>query len=223
MNNSRIIPDVRAAFGAPMGRPSFNVSESLEGLTARVVTIDGQGYDLGGAYWGIGAPVIVAFKDDLSTVSFWREASDVVDFSPYITGDINPEDIDPAAMHPVLFGFIELAVAFDSQMHTGVSDDASVLDVHHDTLVRAAEICGHFTRKASESISAAIQKDVYSEIQLGRDLYFTRVGSGIDFTDRENLDPDVARALSEHAGSSSFDVDFINISGADVSEDVFEI
>lgn len=59
-------PQVSAAHGAPMGRPSspalsFDVGRSIK--LFRVV-LDRQGYDNGGAYWGRGAPIYAAIDHD---------------------------------------------------------------------------------------------------------------------------------------------------------------
>lgn len=54
------IPDVSCRYGAPMGRPShneFTVTESAAPFYLVRVRLDSGGYDSGGAYWGIGAPL----------------------------------------------------------------------------------------------------------------------------------------------------------------------
>ena len=49
-------PDVRSPFGAPFGRIHGRVSLPTKGerLTLKRIRINRQGYDPGGAYWGVG-------------------------------------------------------------------------------------------------------------------------------------------------------------------------
>jgi hypothetical protein len=56
------ITNVSSKYGAPMGRWEGGHPESLADRTVRVfrVPICAQGYDSGGAYWGIGAPLYCA-------------------------------------------------------------------------------------------------------------------------------------------------------------------
>lgn len=56
------ITEVGSQYGAPMGRWEGGYPESLTDRTVRVfkVPICSQGYDSGGAYWGIGAPLYCA-------------------------------------------------------------------------------------------------------------------------------------------------------------------
>lgn len=50
-------PNVHSKYGAPMGRNSFQ-AKTLQGKCHMVrVPLDSGGYDRGGAYWGIGAPL----------------------------------------------------------------------------------------------------------------------------------------------------------------------
>ncbi|AET42325.1 hypothetical protein DSS3P1_12 [Ruegeria phage DSS3-P1] len=52
------LPVVGGRYGAPMGRRGDSVDPDAGGaLTARRVTLDAGGYDAGGAYWGLGAPL----------------------------------------------------------------------------------------------------------------------------------------------------------------------
>lgn len=49
---------VGSKYGAPMGRPNFhNFSIESPLLYLRRVLVDRQGYDSGGAYWGLGPPL----------------------------------------------------------------------------------------------------------------------------------------------------------------------
>lgn len=84
-NINRVITPVNTTFGAPMGR--HNVGKQPVTITSgksnrivkknqtkvydKIVRLN-QGYDNGGAYWGIGKPLHVRFTADLSYIEFYR-------------------------------------------------------------------------------------------------------------------------------------------------------
>jgi hypothetical protein len=57
-------PPVNCTYGAPMGRLSRASLDTSARLYLRRVRLDSGGYDSGGAYWGIGAPLWVAMDQD---------------------------------------------------------------------------------------------------------------------------------------------------------------
>jgi len=64
------ITPVSAKYGAPMGRytgPDF-LDEGACPIYLRRIPLDGGGYDSGGAYWGLGAPLYSAQDQDGNTV-----------------------------------------------------------------------------------------------------------------------------------------------------------
>jgi len=72
-NINRVITKVYTQYGAPMGR--FNVGNKPKQKTKiydkRVVLYDG--YDKGGAYWGVGSELRVKFTGDLKYIEFYRK------------------------------------------------------------------------------------------------------------------------------------------------------
>lgn len=69
------ITPVNSTYGAPMGRPSRSGLDTDAGrLYLRRVPLNGGGYDVGGAYWGLGAPLWLAMDQDGKTYYF-RAAS----------------------------------------------------------------------------------------------------------------------------------------------------
>lgn len=56
MNPRTPTPQVSARYGAPMGRPDAMVDDG-EKLYLTRIRINSGGYDAGGAYWGLGAPL----------------------------------------------------------------------------------------------------------------------------------------------------------------------
>lgn len=84
-NIKRVITDLNTRFGAPMGRSNVGVrphtftsgktgkifkKNQVKIYTKRVVL--NEGYDNGGAYWGIGKPLYVDFNSDLTFIEFYR-------------------------------------------------------------------------------------------------------------------------------------------------------
>lgn len=51
-------PNVNCQYGAPMGRPAFGHGVApTTAFTLRRIRLNNGGYDRGGAYWGVGAPL----------------------------------------------------------------------------------------------------------------------------------------------------------------------
>lgn len=78
-----VIDKVDGRYGAPMGRGSVEecpIATDENGLETfepgktfdRRVELDGGGYDAGGAYWGRGTELRVAYNEDLTFVRFYR-------------------------------------------------------------------------------------------------------------------------------------------------------
>jgi len=59
------LPNVSSQYGAPMGRRNSHPGLQPSGMCRlRKVAIDSGGYDNGGAYWGVGAPLYLAEAND---------------------------------------------------------------------------------------------------------------------------------------------------------------
>lgn len=71
------LPNVTSARGAPMGRANlYGTAVSPVKLRMERVYINGGGYDSGGAYWGNGAPLWVAWGHDGREVRLFVRATD---------------------------------------------------------------------------------------------------------------------------------------------------
>ncbi len=70
----QIISKVDTSNGAPTGRPNvgFRFADQAK-VYRRHVPLNKQGYDRGGAYWGIGKALYVYYTADLSFVEFKRQ------------------------------------------------------------------------------------------------------------------------------------------------------
>jgi len=84
-NLKRVIKYVNTKYGAPMGRNNVGGYPNCitSGNNNRIVKKNQikvykksvkliEGYDIGGAYWGIGKPLFVEFTADLSFINFYR-------------------------------------------------------------------------------------------------------------------------------------------------------
>ena len=68
-----LTPAVNARYGAPLGRPDAGgIPDEPRKLYLARVYLDSQGYDDGGAYWGIGAPLYAAFDDNQDFRRYFR-------------------------------------------------------------------------------------------------------------------------------------------------------
>lgn len=68
----RIIAPVNCKYGAPMGRNNEgNKPTDKKIFDCAVPMVDGA-YDRGGAYWGLGRQLRVAYTKDLSYIHFYR-------------------------------------------------------------------------------------------------------------------------------------------------------
>lgn len=68
-----IITKCDCKYGAPMGRCSIGEKPIKGTIYTYEIPIDFQGYDRGGAYWGLGSPLFVEFNATLTYVKFYRK------------------------------------------------------------------------------------------------------------------------------------------------------
>jgi len=83
------MPKVNTMYGAPMGRSESHGEPSGKVHLVRVY-LDSGGYDNGGAYWGLGDPLYLAYDDgDLyvfvraTSRTLAKEALDITDAKYY--------------------------------------------------------------------------------------------------------------------------------------------
>lgn len=67
-------PKVSCRYGAPMGRVSSGALDLSRRLYLRRIPLNGGGYDRGGAYWGIGAP-LWCVMDQNGATRYFRAAN----------------------------------------------------------------------------------------------------------------------------------------------------
>ena len=69
-----IVCNVDGKFGAPMGRSNVGQRPTNKRIYDCYVPLSGDGaYDIGGAYWGLGARLRVSYTKDLEYIEFYRE------------------------------------------------------------------------------------------------------------------------------------------------------
>jgi hypothetical protein len=71
-------PAVNSRYGAPMGRPSRLQGDVLPTdppMTLQRIRINSGGYDSGGAYWGLGAPLYWFSNSEGDVTGFLRATS----------------------------------------------------------------------------------------------------------------------------------------------------
>lgn len=73
--NSNRIPKINSQYGAPMGRHGQLHPANEEKVRVSEVRINRGGYDSGGAYWGIGAPLYWVRSDNGDVSEFFRASS----------------------------------------------------------------------------------------------------------------------------------------------------
>jgi hypothetical protein len=84
-------------------------------------------------------------------------------------------------------GYIE-AIYFTE---TGDGDQPSrEAEFSADALAVAIEECNTFRSRSKALLEAAYAREGYSEVQAGRDFWFTRNGHGVGYWDRSELDAD---------------------------------
>lgn len=58
---------------APVGRPNVGTAPTGEKIYDSAVPLTKDGYDRGGAYWGVGRQLRVAYTKDLTYIYFYRQ------------------------------------------------------------------------------------------------------------------------------------------------------
>lgn len=89
-----------------------------------------------------------------------------------------------------------------------IPSDAGPEDIEPESLARVAKLCREFQATHAALLAEAYNCDDYSEVQAGRDFYFTRAGHGVGYWDREQLKADgLDKRLSDAAGSHEINLD----------------
>lgn len=68
------VPTVNARYGAPMGRGPNLIQGCTGKVTLHRIRLNSRGYDVGGAYWGLGSPLFWACDESGALDTFFRAA-----------------------------------------------------------------------------------------------------------------------------------------------------
>ena len=96
--------------------------------------------------------------------------------------------------------------ATQKAIEEGTSDgtlpsDCGYTDIAADDLQRIRDFCQKWQNEHKALIEEALEASPdYDETQLGRDFFYTHVGHGVGFHDRDELDDEYKDKLSDAAG-----------------------
>lgn len=193
-------PPVNAQYGAPMGRRETHEPLTGNPFRLQMIAIDRDGYDPGGAYWGIGAPLF--FYTDGGTEAFIRatnreNAKELIrekfPGATFESFDAESYDIDS-----MVTAYLEAALwaeLDESDEYGGIplGESFSIDDVSEESMEKARTDCLAFIEE-NESDLAEIDAPT-----AGHDFWLTRNHHGAGFWDRGL--GDIGDRLSESAHS----------------------
>lgn len=178
-----------SSYGARMGRLSDLPDNATGELTLSRVPIDEGGYDPGGAYWGIGAPLF-CIEDAEGRTHYTRSKGDGTEVKarfPLATwAPAGPSEEDIADMTE---GYITAALWSSNDESTedgGEPFDANYTanDLAPEAKARMAADCKAFVlANAATFASAMAARPVCGWSQAGHDFWLTRNGHGCGFWD----------------------------------------
>lgn len=181
-------PNVSSKYGAPMGRASREPNEVTFPITLREIGLDSGGYDVGGAYWGIGEPLFHAgdAEGDLNTFfrAKSREAAKAHVQTIYPGAEFAPAEVSADDVAEFLDAYVECALWSSTDMDTEEPLDANHSDVHETTRAEMLEECKSFMVDNADDIAQAIEVHGYSIARAGHDFWLTRNHHGAGFWDR---------------------------------------
>jgi hypothetical protein len=173
-------------YGAQMGRRSDLENDTMATLTVRQVPLNEGGYDPGGAYWG-GPNDLFCVSDDEGHVSYLRAYSPSVarakfpraSWAPITEG---PTEEDLAEM---LDGYITCALWVSNDENGPLDANYSADDLAPETRAEMKKYVETFagTTANAEAIKACLEHRRCDWSRAGHDLWLTRNGSGISFSE----------------------------------------
>ena len=211
----QILPSVSSKYGAPMGRPESAIHDLDLPIAFEIdrVFLD-EGYDLGGAYWGVGAPLWQAEgRQDEGAVTQFLRAPDIIACRKYLHTTYPTAIFTPPAFELCPEGertrFIQAyAYAAVSTAREDLFLPKFCREVGYGFLAPSA--WQEMTDKCNIFLSIPGARDAligacelgYCESQAGYDFFTTQIRLGVGFLDRdfhglENLLAETARRFPE--------------------------
>jgi len=170
------LPEVCTEFGAPMGRRERWPPFAVDGvITICQIAIDSEGYDSGGAYWGIPNNLYHCTNDESELSVFYRGRS--LDHIKEKLLKLFPQAtfIEVLDLDVFIQGYLEAAVFLVEDDYVGVVD---INDFTKIARKRAEKDCRQFMKEAGDLLSGC-------DMSLaGNDFWLTRDHHGTGFWDR---------------------------------------
>lgn len=187
MTRTNPAPEVSGNYGAPLGRPSHVAPDAPAGpIMLQQVNIDSGGYDAGGAYWGIGAPLF-HYTDGADTSEYIRaadrQAAKAAILEKLPGAVFEAFDAESYDLDSMVAAYLECALwsSTDESDESGgrpLDESYDVDDIAAETHDKAREDCAAFVTE-NESDLADIDAT-----QAGHDFWLTRCRHGAGFWDR---------------------------------------
>lgn len=198
------LSDVSSRFGALMGRRSQHLPANAQlQLVVHECPIDSQGYDEGGAYWGVSGESLWRARAEEGFECFVRAAdrraaiAEIRGMYPKATILDVPFD---RWIVEFLIGYKEAALFFSLVTDEGGNEaplSGGSLAETTETAMRTD--CMAFARANVGLLRYAYADGKYSPNQAGRDLWLTRNHHGVGFWCRGELDEPLAEKLTRAA------------------------
>lgn len=170
--------------GASMGRLCDLDYEVGDRLTIRRVPLDEGGYDPGGAYWGIGAPLFCVAKEEF--VTYLRAAS-FEDAKAKFPGARWAKEFVSGDLEDMLHGYAECVLLATDEEREGdeedddavaLSNNYTIADFSEETMDAMRRDCEAFIERNADLLAnLAMEIDVDWSL-LGHDFWLERSGSG---------------------------------------------
>lgn len=176
---------VNATYGAPMGRHSDNPA-NFDGLSVTLSAVHLiDGYDDGGAYWGIGTPLFCAIgeSDEEQLIHYFRQPNRAAavtyleNYGAIVVPESPDEYLETMTEHYII------AALWSSTKDDGSAfdDDHYPSDVDPESRERCKQECKSFIELAGDLLKN------WSPEQAGYDFWLSRNGHGSGFFDRDDL------------------------------------
>ncbi len=175
---------VNCKFGSPMGRIAQNEGVAT---TAKIFQVElCQGYDNGGAYWGMGDNLYAAYGENFQQYSRAKSIDDAFNKFSLLFPEITFEKDY----------FQEFFIAYATAALWASNDDDdipldsnySIDDFDPDSIQRLEKDCRDFLEKAKDLIQNDKRHQNPFE-QAGHDFWLTRQGHGVGFFDGDWDEP----------------------------------
>lgn len=196
-----LLTEVKAKYGAPMGRPTSYDDLEATVILFRVRFVDGD-YDVGGVYWGGGKdsqPLYAAIGDDFQ---HFLRADSLAEAKQELLEEYPDLKVQTTAVNDdFLAAYIEAALSSTNEENEEPFDRFYSADnLHPDALAAVTEDCRLFLEQNSHLINDETcleERDPFS--QAGHDFWMTRHHDGVGFWETDDWRETEGQLLTEAA------------------------